>query len=301
MQAHTVSVLWIDLCADAKNAQNITVIHEMDNRFTIQSVDKDKIATSVAVAENCPHIICLDYDFPDREGLLLLRQLRCDYPSIPIIMITTQHCENLAVWAFRTGVRDYLVKPLPISSIIEVLNSLATLAKPITQNRRASRQNLRIPPLLPNEFRHGKRPLRTQRTALATCYVEAHFNESIAEKDLADLCDMSIFVFSKVFRREHNMTFREFLLRYRIERAKELLCNPAITSTDVAGLVGCSDASSFARIFRRYVGHLPSSYRQQIADKLTKHSLTTVYTFTILKSPVRKAPLLETRCHAKST
>jgi two-component system, response regulator YesN len=79
---------------------------------------------------------------------------------------------------------------------------------------------------------------------------------------LAELCGMNVFMFSKVFRREHDMTFREFLLRYRIERAKELLQNPAMTSTDVAGLVGFSDASSFARIFRRYVVLTPSIYRR---------------------------------------
>jgi YesN/AraC family two-component response regulator len=215
------------------------------------------------IEETNPHIICLDYDFPDRQSLLLLRQLRFDYPNIPIIMITTQHCESLAVWAFRTGVRDYLVKPLSTNTIIEVLDSLAKLAIPATQNRRAPRQNIFIPPLLPNEFRHTSPDLQIQRTALAFCYVEAHFNEKIAEEDLATFCGMTVFVFSKVFRQENGMTFREFLLRYRIERAKELLRNPAITITDIAGLVGFSDASSFACIFQRYVGQKPSIYRKQ--------------------------------------
>jgi YesN/AraC family two-component response regulator len=234
MQTHTINVLWIDLCADTRNAQDITVICEINALFTIQQIDKEQLLSSIE--ETNPHIICLDYDFPDRQSLLLLRQLRSDYPCIPIIMMTTQHCENLAVWAFRTGVRDYLVKPLSINSLIEVLNSLATLDIPTTQNRRAPRQNLFIPPLLPNEFRHTTPVLQMDRIVLAFCYVETHFNEKIVEEDLAAFCGMTVFVFSKMFRQEHGMTFREFLLRYRIERAKDLLSNPAMTITDIAGL-----------------------------------------------------------------
>lgn len=60
------------------------------------------------------------------------------------------------------------------------------------------------------------------------------------------------------------MTFREFLIKYRIERAKELLHNPEIAVTDVAHLIGFTDASSFTRLFRRYVSMTPSSYQKHV-------------------------------------
>ena len=145
MQVHAVSVLWVDLCADEKNAQDIAAIHEMGAIFTIRRVDKDRI--TFAVEEERPRLICLDYDFPDRQSLQLLRHLRCDYPDIPVIMMTVQHCESLAVWAFRTGVRDYLVKPLSVNAIIEELSNLCVLTKPQAQNQRAPRRNLLPPPL----------------------------------------------------------------------------------------------------------------------------------------------------------
>jgi YesN/AraC family two-component response regulator len=260
MQGHPICVLWVDLCTDVKNAQDLRVINQIDNRLTIRAVGTDSI--SFFLEEEWPQVICLDYDFPDRKSLSLLRTLRCDYPSTPIVMITTQHSENLAVWAFRTGVRDYLVKPLLVSSLIETMNRFGSLKKSMTPDRYAPRRNLLTPPLLPNEFRHENRLLRKERTAPAVHYVTAHFDEILAEKYLAELCGMSVFVFSKAFRCEHGMTFREFLLRYRIDRAKDLLSNPAMTSTDVAGLVGFNDASSFARIFQRYTGQTPSIYRK---------------------------------------
>ena len=180
-----------------------------------------------------------------------------------------QHCESLAVWAFRTGVRNYLVKPLPANALVEELSNLCVFTKPYVQNQRAPRRNVIPQPLLPNEFRNGGPALRAScSSAPAVCYVEGHYNEKITENDLAALCGMNVFTFSKVFRCEHGLTFREFLILHRIERAKDLLHNPAMTATDVAGLAGFSDASSFARHFRRYVGQTPSIYRRQQADPI---------------------------------
>lgn len=261
MQSQPLSVYWVDLCVEARNAQNIESIHKMSNNFAIRRVDKARI--TLAIEEDKPQLICLDYDFPDRQNLQLLRELRCEYQDIPVIMMTTQHSESLAVWAFRTGVRNYLVKPLPVIALIEELSNLCVLTKPHGQNQRAPRRNVIPLPLLPNEFRNGAPTLRADCTAPAVCYVEGHYNEKITENDLAALCGMNVFTFSKVFRCEHGMTFREFLILHRIETAKELLRNPAMTATDVAGLTGFSDASSFARHFRRYVGQTPSIYRRQ--------------------------------------
>jgi CheY-like chemotaxis protein len=145
MQTHTAYVLWLNLCADARNTQDLTVFDTLDTLFTIKPVDSHQITTFVST--KCPQIICLEYDFPDRHGLLLLRQLRFDYPSIPIIMLTTKSCESLAIWAFRTGVRDYLVKPLPASSMVGTFNSIASLLISSTlQNPHTPRRNILPPP-----------------------------------------------------------------------------------------------------------------------------------------------------------
>lgn len=261
MEGRDVNVLWVDLCINAGNAYDIAPIQDTGAAYRIQQVDKDLILS--ALEGHRIDLICLDYDFPDRQSLQLLRQVRHVYPGIPVIMLTLQHCESLAVWAFRTGVRDYLVKPVPVAAIIEILNILTMLAKPRPQDRRVPRRNVLPPPILPNEFRQRAPFRHANRTVLAVCYVETHFNERIMENDVAALCGMSVFVFSRVFRCEHGMTFREFLIRYRIERAKELLRNPAMSATDTAGLAGFGDASSFTQLFRRYVDMTPSCYQKK--------------------------------------
>ena len=118
-----INILWIALCKKDKNAQHI---FSRKNEIAIQkiySVDANQI--TFAITKNKPNLICFDYDFPDVPGLQLLRQIRLDHPGIPVIMLTLQHSENLAVWAFRTGVRNYLIKPLEAKSVIEEINQLS--------------------------------------------------------------------------------------------------------------------------------------------------------------------------------
>jgi signal transduction histidine kinase len=56
---------------------------------------------------NC---VFLDYRLPDRDGVSLIRQLRKDGFSIPIIALTGQGNEQIAVELMKAGASDYLSK-----------------------------------------------------------------------------------------------------------------------------------------------------------------------------------------------
>lgn len=254
-------VAWITLCKNKNNAQHVELSTEDISIYRVhETIDKRQMACVITHIK--PTLICLDFDFPDLPDLQLLRQIRITYSTIPLIMLTIQHSENLAVWAFRTGVRNYLVKPLSVERLLEEITQLATQFNPKLSK---PRMNLLRHYQIPQEF-HFISPTRlSKRTLWAMNYVEAHFHEKIAEKEMAALCGMSVFTFSRQFRVEHHMTFREFLIRYRIRQAKEFLRNPQITITDVAQLSGFTDTSSFAKLFRRYIGMTPSSYQKKNA------------------------------------
>jgi|CXWL01.1.fsa_nt_gi YesN/AraC family two-component response regulator len=253
-----INILWIALCKNNKNAQPIFSRKNEIAVHKIYSVDTNQITCTIT--KNKPNLICFDYDFPDVSGLQLLRQIRLDHPGIPVIMLTLQHNENLAVWAFRTGVRNYLIKPLKAESVIEEINQLSIQSRSRSTKPRV---NLLRRCQIPKEFHCSPTVLLSKRTIQAINYVQAHFQEKIIEKEVASICGMSVFTFSRIFHNEHHMTFREFLIKHRIMQAKEFLRNPEITITDVAQLSGFADASSFARLFRRYIGMVPSCYQRK--------------------------------------
>lgn len=63
------------------------------------------------VLEERPDLLILDEQMPGMTGIQLLRSLRSQNIQIPVIFMTAFGSEDLAVQAFRLGVRDYVIKP----------------------------------------------------------------------------------------------------------------------------------------------------------------------------------------------
>jgi putative two-component system response regulator len=52
----------------------------------------------------------VDHNLPDGRGMEVLDALRANYPTMPIVMLTGQGSEEMAIEAFRHGASDYVVK-----------------------------------------------------------------------------------------------------------------------------------------------------------------------------------------------
>lgn len=72
----------------------------------------------------------------------------------------------------------------------------------------------------------------------------------------------SVFHFIRRFRRETGMTPGEFLLRYRIVNAMNLLSSAAVSIAAIGRTVGYRDAASFSRAFLKVAGTSPRAYRR---------------------------------------
>jgi len=207
-----------------------------------------------------PQLLIFDYDYPDPAGLKTLQQTKIEFPSIPILMLTEQHCEHLAVGAVRVGVRDVLHSPPQKEELIERVKILSRIQ--IHSDDPTNRVNpLALQPI-PVEACCAPlaKPPSSIRRALS--YIEMHLGERITLSDIADSCGLTTFAFSRAFKKEFGITFQEYLIRLRIDKAQQLLANPRLSVTDVAGAAGFGDLSHFTRTFRRYVGTSPSTFRK---------------------------------------
>jgi AraC-like DNA-binding protein len=94
-------------------------------------------------------------------------------------------------------------------------------------------------------------------------YVERHLAEPI---NLQRLCKDTLFVspyhFSRIFHKAKGMSFTDWLLARRMERATHLLATTEQSIAAVASSCGYSDPRYFARVFRRALGVTPSQYRE---------------------------------------
>jgi AraC-like DNA-binding protein/CheY-like chemotaxis protein len=214
-----------------------------------------------SIERHSPIAVCFQYDYPDLFGLADLRLTKQLAPSVPLLMITQAHSEQLAVWAFRTRVWDYFVQPVDTDRLIAVVESLSQLGK---RGGRASRSFPRLTNTIPPEARLRCGVNNEERSILerALTYLDSNLHKKIVQADVAHSFGLSTFQFSRLFKRLTRVTFQEYLLSRRIEEAQRLLENPKASITDVCFTVGFQDLSYFTRIFQRYVGLSPSRYRQ---------------------------------------
>lgn len=204
--------------------------------------------------------VCFDMDYPDRRGLDLLSKTKSRFSSLPVLFLTLQHSETLAIWAFRSRVLDYLVKPV---SRQELQRSLVVLRRmtDISPAQRA-RKPLDMPVPIPPEIPHCSR-LDDVALLPAIYFVKRKFREKIRSEEVAKACGMTTFRFSRSFHEAYGLTFQDFVLRYRILEACRLLRHPNSSVTEVAYAVGFNDASYFSRVFRRFIRTSPSAYHSE--------------------------------------
>ena len=216
-----------------------------------------------------PYFLCFEFDTPQANDLTVLQQTNLQHPGLPLLMITESHSESLAIWAFHSGVWDYLVKPLTVNNLNARVEAL--LLRCIARYRGNRQPTWRTP--LHGVLAQSSGDIALgHKTSLARDFVESHFAETVRLSFVAGYCHMSESEFSRVFRKEHGCTFSDYLLTYRISRACESLADPSVQVKSVAFEVGFNDLSYFARTFRRYIGVTPSRFQHVQAGQPPMHS-----------------------------
>lgn len=71
----------------------------------------NRLADGIALLkENTPSLVLLDLNLPDSQGAETFRKLLEKAPDVPVVILSGQNDEGLAIKALHQGVQDYLVK-----------------------------------------------------------------------------------------------------------------------------------------------------------------------------------------------
>lgn len=63
-----------------------------------------------AIERNEPRCVLLDYSLPGRNGIEVLKLLRAKHPHLPVVLLTGQGSEAVAVQSMKEGAQDYITK-----------------------------------------------------------------------------------------------------------------------------------------------------------------------------------------------
>jgi two-component system, OmpR family, phosphate regulon response regulator PhoB len=99
--------------------------------FRVTSAQKGDEA-EIAVAEDPPDLIILDWMLPGISGLELCRRLRGGRHArhIPIIMLTARGEEGDRIRGLTTGADDYVVKPFSVPELMARIKAILRRASP---------------------------------------------------------------------------------------------------------------------------------------------------------------------------
>ena len=96
----------------------------------------------------------------------------------------------------------------------------------------------------------------------SVAYIDEHYaDEDISLNTLAELSNISPNHFSAVFSQEMGVTFIEYLINKRMEKAKELLMTTDMKSFEIAYAVGYRDPHYFSYTFKKTQGMTTKEYR----------------------------------------
>ena len=93
--------------------------------------------------------------------------------------------------------------------------------------------------------------------------MHAKMEDELTLIEMAQSVELSPAHFSRMFRKSTGETPHEFVLRQRVERAKEMLCEAEMRVLDVAVACGFKTQQHFARVFRHIFGTSPTEYRRE--------------------------------------
>jgi len=109
-------------------------------------------------------------------------------------------------------------------------------------------------------YRSGLSPSRLRSV---TELMQAKIEDELSLQEMAESAGLSTTYFSHMFRKSTGVTPHQFVLRLKVERAKEMLRAAEVRVLDVAVACGFKTQQHFARVFRRLCGVSPTEYRQE--------------------------------------
>lgn len=76
------------------------------------------------IRKHQPNVVCLDVMLPDMSGIEVLNQIKLEFPTIRVIMVTGSTDRDTVQAAIEGGASSYLVKPFNAGKVVGALEML---------------------------------------------------------------------------------------------------------------------------------------------------------------------------------
>lgn len=211
-----------------------------------------------AIEKYKPDIVFTDIKMPVMDGLTMLEKARekgCQFISV---LLTSYSEFEYAHKAITLGVFDYLLKPVDDEKLADVMHR----AKARIEENRQHQQATELISAGARENVITLVNLKTDNPYIKYTFeqIEKRWKEHLSLETLAEELHVSTSYLSRVFKSETGGTFLDFINKYRVQKAVELLSSKQYRVYEVADMTGFSDYKQFHRIFKEYTSISPTEF-----------------------------------------
>jgi YesN/AraC family two-component response regulator len=197
--------------------------------------------------EETPDMVMLDLMMPDIDGFQVLEHLRSNVKTalIPVIIITGK------ILSYEDVKRlDAPKVMLQTKGVLSDLESVSEIQRVLTGS---------------NTVQQPTSILVKQ----AFAYIQQNYTRSLSLIELSETIGVSKSYLSRIFKMDTGISLWDYLNRYRIQKAKELLLLTDKSITAIAADVGYEEVGYFGRVFREIAGCSPRAFRLQASLSVT--------------------------------
>lgn len=113
-----------------------------------------------------------------------------------------------------------------------------------------------------------KIPSKNTYMARAVEYIEENFNKNISVENIANILGIERSYLSRLFKAHKNTSTQNYIIDYRINKAKRMFEEEDMNVSQVSAAVGYSNIYCFSRIFKSRVGVPPKEYMENCRKKI---------------------------------
>jgi two-component system, response regulator YesN len=200
-----------------------------------------------------PDIVFVDMNMPVMDGSSFLQKACGEFPQVKLIVVSGYDDFRYAKTALQSNALDYLLKPLAAEELNKVLARAVELL-----DRERGKCGM--------EQRTGHSYTADELPEAMKEYLDQKYAEEVSLDSLSEQFYFTKEYLSRLFKKKFGCGIYEYVLQVRMNRAEQLLENPAVQIQQIAEQLGYNDSNYFSKAFRTYTGISPTDYR---AEKIT--------------------------------
>lgn len=214
-----------------------------------------------------PDVIITDIMMPQVNGLEMIKNLKESGCNSKFIILSGYSEFEYAKKAIKLGVKFFINKPVEEE---EIQDCLLKVFEEIKKERAKTEEieNLR------KAYENSKMSTAQQKPSSGISaktdiiteikkFISHNFNKDISLTELAARFFMNPSYLSQMFKEKTGDTYVNYVMKLRINKAKELLKSTDMKIYEICEMVGYSDTNYFSKLFEKLEGCRPSDYKKR--------------------------------------